>query len=71
MKTSIIPNNFEEWRHCITVECGLDLTPGFVENRIASLQNTNEHYTQQFLKLYGEQHYQNVLGWFQQAQRSF
>ncbi len=67
MEKSFIPQNFEEWRHCIVVECGLKLTPSFIEERIASLQNSNEHYTKQFIRLYGEQHLQKVLGWFIQA----
>jgi len=67
MKTSIIPQNYEEWRHCIIVECGLELSPSFIEQRIAALQNNGEHYTQQFVRKYGAQHHQRVLGWFMQA----
>ncbi|TQV88571.1 hypothetical protein [Aliikangiella coralliicola] len=70
MEKSFIPNSYEEWRHCITVECGLELTHDFIEKRIESLQNTNEHYTQQFLRLYGQQHYQKVISWFIQARKS-
>lgn len=67
MNKSIIPQNYEEWRHCIVVECGLELTPSFIEERISSLQNNSEHYTQQFVRLYGQQHHQKVLSWFMQA----
>ena len=70
METSIIPQNYEEWRHCIVVECGLELTPGFIEQRISSLQNNSEYYTQQFVKLYGQHHHQKVLGWFMQAREA-
>ena len=70
MEKSFIPKNYQEWQHCIIVECGLELTPSFVEKRITSLQNTSEHYTQQFLRLYGQQHYEKVLGWFIQARDS-
>ena len=69
MKNSIVPETYEEWRHCITVECGLELTPDFISKRITSLQNDKDHYTQQFVKLYGQQHLQQVLGWFRQAQQ--
>lgn len=70
METSVIPQNYEEWKHCIIVECGLELTPEYISERISSLQNERDHYTQQFVRLYGQQHYQNVLGWFMQAQKS-
>lgn len=69
MKDSIIPKTYDEWVHCITVECGLKLTPDYISQRITSLQNSNDHYTQQFLKLYGKQHHQRVLDWFVQAQK--
>jgi hypothetical protein len=67
MQKSIIPQNYEEWRHCIVVECGLELTPSFIEKRISALKNNKEYYTQQFIHLYGQQHHQKVLGWFMQA----
>lgn len=28
-----IPRNYEQWRHCITVECGIALTPTFLSER--------------------------------------
>lgn len=67
MASSIIPRNFDEWKHCITVECGLELTPDYIEQRIEALQTPNDHYTQQFTRLYGEQYLQQVLTWFTQA----
>ena len=67
MEESIIPQNYEEWRHCIVVKCGLELTPSFIEERISALQDNKEHYTQQFIRLYGQQYHQKVLGWFMQA----
>ena len=70
METTTIPQNFEEWRHCIVVECGLELTPSFIEHRISTLQNNREYYTQQFIRKYGQQHQQQVLGWFMQARNA-
>lgn len=67
MMESVIPGNYKEWRHCITVECGLELTPAFIEERIASLQNPKDYKTKQFVQLYGPQYLQQVLAWFQQA----
>ena len=70
MATSIIPQNYEEWRHCIIVDCGLELTPSFIEARIASLRDESEHYTKQFIRLYGQEYLETVIGWFTQAQRN-
>ena len=64
----MIPKNYEEWRHCIIVECGLELTPEFIEKRIAALQDHNQHYTQQFIRSFGHEHLEKVLAWFKQAQ---
>ncbi len=70
MEKSFIPQNYEEWRHCIIVECGLELTPHYISERILALQNDRDYYTQQFVKFYGRQHLQQVLGWFLQAQKT-
>jgi len=70
MKTPIIPQNYQQWQHCITVECGLKLTPDYIEKTIATLKDNSEHYTQQFVRKYGPQHHQNVLSWFIQAQKA-
>ena len=70
MKASIIPETYEEWRHCITVECGLELTPKYISERISALKNKDDHYTQQFVKRYGEQYLQQILSWFVQSKSS-
>ena len=70
MKNSIIPETYEEWRHCIIVECGLELTPQYISERISALQNDRDYHTQQFVKLYGQQHLRQVLSWFMQAQKT-
>ncbi len=62
-----IPRDYDEWRHCITVECGIPLTAAFIDERIASMQNASDFKTQQFLRLYGQQYHRQVLTWFQQA----
>ncbi len=67
MKAAIIPENYEQWQHCIVVECGLALTKPFIEQRIIALENSGDHYTQQFVKRYGDSHHQRVLHWFRKA----
>ena len=69
MKDSIIPETYEEWRHCILVEWELKLTPKYISERITALQDDRDYYTQQFVKLYGQQYLQRVLGWFIEAQQ--
>lgn len=68
MENAIIPHDYDTWHHCITVDCGLELTPDYIQERISSLQNKKDFRTQQFVRLYGRQHRLNVLAWFQRAQ---
>jgi len=65
MKTSIIPQNYEERRHCIAVERGLELSANFIEQRISALQDNSQHCSK-----YGSQHHQRVLGWFMRARKT-
>jgi hypothetical protein len=69
MLNSIIPETYEEWQHCITVECGLELTQKYIEARIASLHDPKDYYTQQYLRLYGPEQLQRVIAWFEQARK--
>ena len=68
MTTSAIPSNFAEWRHCITVECGISLTPSYIEKRIQALQSEKDEHTRQFVRLYGKTHHKKVIAWFKEAQ---
>ena len=61
MQSSIIPQTFDEWRQCIVVDCGLELSERFIEQRISSLQDMSEHYTQQFVRKYGPEHHQRCI----------
>ena len=70
MENAIIPHNYEAWHHCIRVDCGVDLTADYIQERIKSLQNEKDFRTQQFVTLYGNQYRQTVLSWFQRAQNS-
>jgi len=64
-----VPQTFEQWHHCITVDCGLTLTPTFIKERLTVWRDDNADETQRFRRLYGDAHWQAVLGWFEQAQR--
>ncbi|MEM9732987.1 MAG: hypothetical protein AAF903_05800 [Pseudomonadota bacterium] len=67
-KMPVVPTNYEEWEHCITVECGIPLTAEFVAERIAALNDMNDYKTQRFIARWGEDHLKRTLGWFEQAQ---
>ena len=66
----MIPDNYQAWRRCIEVDCGLRLTPEFVAERIAALENTQDVRTRQFLDCYGEPHRRRVLDWFRQSAKA-
>lgn len=63
----MIPDTYQAWRHCIEVDCGLTLTPQFIAERIAALENVGDMRTRQFLSCYGDGHRQRVLSWFREA----
>lgn len=70
MTTDTLPQNYEAWRHCITVDCGLELTPSYISERLVALRNNKDHHTLKFIELYGEQHLEKVIGWFLQAEKN-
>ena len=63
----IVPQDYASWRHCIEVDCGIRLTPQWIEQRIAALQDPRDSHTSRFKELWGPTHLERVLGWFQQA----
>ena len=65
---SIIPTTYEEWEHCITVECGIPLTAEYVAERIEALQNMQDYRTQRFIDSWGQDHHARTLAWFRQAE---
>ena len=70
MSQNIFPSNYKEWKHCITVECGIPLEHDFIDRRIAALQDHSDYYTQQFIKHYGADYLNQTLLWFSEAKRS-
>lgn len=69
MYQTLIPSNYSEWKYCITVECGIPLTSGYIEQRLVELKNMKSTYTQRFINIYGEQYLENVIAWFKQAKK--
>ena len=62
-----IPTNYAEWHECITVHCGIPLTPDYITRRLIALRQSESEETIRFRRLYGDQHWQNVMHWFLQA----
>ncbi|MEM9181985.1 MAG: hypothetical protein AAGB27_02425 [Pseudomonadota bacterium] len=61
------PGNYEQWHHCITVECGIPLTADFLAQRLNVWRDEKAEETARFRRLYGDQHWQAVISWFERA----
>lgn len=59
----MVPQNFEQWEHCITVGCGIALTPQFAINRLEIYNQPTHRETQQFARLYGPEHLTRIVSW--------
>lgn len=59
--------SYEDWKHCISVRCGIPLTAPYLRERIAALGNASDPMTARFAALYGADHLTRTRGWFQRA----
>lgn len=64
---NLIPTSYDEWRHCITEICKIALTPTYIQERLQALRNPNDRMTARFQQLYGNEHLERVIGWFERA----
>jgi hypothetical protein len=62
----MIPQTFEQWKNCIVNDCKINLTKEFASQRLAVYQDKQNPETMKFIALYGEQHLQNIINWFNQ-----
>ncbi len=62
-----IPSTFDEWKHCITIDCGIPLNASFVQQRITELTNEGDAQTKHFIKLYGRPYHKQIIEWFGRA----
>ncbi len=60
----MIPQNFLEWKNCITNGCKIQLTKAFAQERLNVYENNNHPETQKFMKLYGKRHLDNIINWY-------
>lgn len=65
--SAIIPETFEEWRHCIEHDCDIILTPEFIATRLTILREPQHEETQRFVRYYGEAHWQRIILWLEHA----
>lgn len=63
----LVPQSYEDWKHCITVLCRIPLTPEYIDARIAALANPSDYGTQRFLQVWGPDHLRQVQEWFERA----
>jgi hypothetical protein len=59
--------SYEDWKHCITVRCGIPLSAPYLKERIEALANPRDPMTARFVILYGPDHLARTRGWFEQA----
>ncbi|MBK1442128.1 hypothetical protein JHJ32_19175 [Parapedobacter sp. ISTM3] len=60
----MIPQDFESWKDCIERQCRIPLTAAFARQRLNVYNNPELPETQQFIRLYGEEHHKRVVDWF-------
>ena len=65
----IIPTDYAEWHECITVHCGIPLSLEYITERLAALSQGETEEAIRFRRLYGDQHWRDVIHWFRQAKR--
>ena len=58
------PQTFNDWKKCIVQDCKINLTPEFATIRLQVYQDKQNAETKKFISLYGEQHLQNIITWF-------
>lgn len=69
MMNSPFPQNYVEWQHCITVECGISLSSEFVTGRLAVWRDPDNEESRRFRKQYGDDYWRAMVTWFEQADR--
>jgi len=63
------PTTYENWKHCITISCGIPLTQDYLENRLTEMNDSRNYQTQKFKKTWGDNHHFQVMRWFERARK--
>ena len=69
MMTSSFPENFEERKYCITVECGIALSVSVITQRLSVWKNENHEETRRFRQRFGDNYWRSVIAWCSHAER--
>ena len=56
----MIPQTYDQWRYCITVECGMALTAAFIAQRLTVWRDAQAEETLRFRRLHGDEHWKAV-----------
>ncbi|GAB3414125.1 hypothetical protein [Niabella aquatica] len=59
----MIPQTFEQWKHCIVNKCRIPLTKDFAKSRLAIYKESDHPETKKFVQLYGAQHLRHIVEW--------
>ncbi|MEP6712308.1 MAG: hypothetical protein ABJA37_07835 [Ferruginibacter sp.] len=62
----MIPQNFSQWKKCITIDCGIPLTIAFAQQRLKVYENLENSETKKITQLYGEEHLDHLIQWFKE-----
>lgn len=67
MSDDVFPLSYGQWRHCIELRCKIRLTPMYIDERLAELQDNMDARTREFSRLYGADQLQRTITWFRRA----
>lgn len=59
---------YEDWRRCITVDCGIPLTLEYCRERLQVMSDPDDRTTRRFVETWGDEHRRRVVEWFERAQ---
>jgi hypothetical protein len=62
-----LPRDYEAWKYCITMKCGIPLTREFIEKRLSIYNEVGHTETRRFAELYGSPHLARVQEWLARA----
>lgn len=62
-----IPQTYDSWKECITVQAGIPFTEDFIAERLEVLRDAKHRDTTRFVGLYGEEQLLRVISWFERA----
>lgn len=62
----MVPQTFNDWKNCISIDCGIALTKEFAQRRLFIYSDLENLETKKFVSLYGQLHLNNITQWLKQ-----